>query len=75
MGCFPAFLARVALFFTWVSTPLVSRAFHGGWFLPLLGIFFLPVTTLVYVLVSAIGDGVVGRALGRPGLPVRTGHP
>ena len=43
-----------------VSTALVSRAFHGGWLLPLLGIIFLPLTTLVYVLVYYISNGVTG---------------
>ncbi len=33
----------------------------GGWLLPLLGILFLPLTTLVYVLVSALsGSDVTG---------------
>ena len=55
------FFARLALLFVWVLTPLVNRAFHGGWLLPLLGILFLPLTTLVYVLVYALsGSGVTG---------------
>jgi len=54
------FFARVALFFVWILTPLVNHAFHGGWLLPLLGIIFLPCTTLVYVLVYAPGIGVTG---------------
>jgi hypothetical protein len=65
MGCFPALLARVALFAAWVATPLVGRAFHGGiggWLLPLLGLIFLPVTTLAYVVVYEIGNGVTGWA-------------
>ncbi len=65
MGCLPALLSRVALLATWIFTPLVSRAFHGGiggWLLPLLGIIFLPVTTLAYVVVYALGNGVTGGA-------------
>ena len=65
MGCFPALLARVALFAAWVATPLVGNAFHGGiggWLLPLLGLLFLPVTTLAYVVVYALGNGVTGGA-------------
>jgi hypothetical protein len=61
MGCLAALFARLALLFVWVSTPLVNRAFHGGWLLPLLGIIFLPITTLVYVLVYSISSGVTGR--------------
>jgi hypothetical protein len=52
--------ARLALLLVWVLTPLVNRAFHGGWLLPLLGILFLPFTTLIYVLVYAPGSGVIG---------------
>ena len=53
-------LARVGLVVVWVTTPLVTRAFHGGWILPLLGVFFLPVTTLTYTVVSALAGGVTG---------------
>ena len=60
MGCLIALVARLALLVVWVSTPLVNRAFHGGWLLPLLGILFLPLTTLVYVLVYYISGGVTG---------------
>jgi hypothetical protein len=65
MGCFPALLARVALFSAWVATSWVGSAFDGGiggWLLPLLGLIFLPVTTLAYVVVSALGNGVTGGA-------------
>jgi hypothetical protein len=55
-----ALFARLALFAIWVSTPLVSRAFSGGWLLPLLGLLFLPLTALVYVLVSALAGSVTG---------------
>lgn len=55
-----AILARVALLCVWIWTPLVTRAFQGVWPLPLLGLLFLPVTTLVYVLVSVPGVGVTG---------------
>jgi hypothetical protein len=55
------FFARLALLVVWIVTPLVNRAFHGGWLLPLLGILFLPLTTLVYVLVYSLsGSGVTG---------------
>ncbi|HEX6121837.1 MAG TPA: hypothetical protein VFY89_01690, partial [Ktedonobacterales bacterium] len=62
MGCLLALLARVALLVVWLTTPLVTRAFSGGWLLPLLGILFLPLTTLAYVLVYAYGHGVTGWA-------------
>jgi hypothetical protein len=56
-----ALFSRIALLCVWIWTPLVGRAFHGGWLLPLLGILLLPITTLVYVLVYSLsGNGVTG---------------
>jgi hypothetical protein len=60
MAWFVSLLARLALLLVWVLTPLVNRAFHGGWVLPLLGILILPITTLVYVLVYFISGSVTG---------------
>ena len=60
MSWFVALFARLALLIVWLSTPLVQRAFHGGWILPLLGILILPITTLAYVLVYAISGDVSG---------------
>lgn len=57
-GCVGVFFPRVALFFIWVLTSLVSRAFNGI-LVPLLGFLFLPYTTLVYVLVYSPGHGGV----------------
>src|SRR2546426_8423321 len=55
-----ALFSRIALLCVWIWTPLVARAFHGGWLLPLLGIILLPITTLVYVLVYSISGSVTG---------------
>ncbi len=55
-----ALFARLVLLVVWLSTPLVQRAFHGDWILPLLGILFLPITTLTYVLVYYISGSVTG---------------
>ena len=60
MSWLVALFARLALLFVWLSTPLVDRAFHGGWLLPLLGILILPITTLAYVLVYSISGSVTG---------------
>ncbi len=60
MSWFVALFARLALLVVWLSTALVNRAFHGGWLLPLLGILLLPITTLTYVLVSALAGSVTG---------------
>jgi len=40
---------RLGLFLLWAFTNYVDRAF-SGWFLPLLGLIFMPWTTLFYVL-------------------------
>src|SRR5262245_24098590 len=63
-GCLFALAAasapRLVLLFTWLFTPLVSRAFHSAFLVPLLGIIFLPFTTLMYVLVWSPAVGVTG---------------
>jgi hypothetical protein len=52
MPCLIALLAlispRLALILTWIFTDVLSRAFDS-WFLPILGFFLLPWTTLAYV--------------------------
>ncbi len=55
-----AFAPRLALILVWLFTPLVSRAFDALILIPILGLVFLPLTTLVYVLVFIPGTGVVG---------------
>ncbi len=64
MGCLIFLLAligpRVALFFVWVSTNFVQRAFDG-FLVPFLGLLVLPWTTLMYVLVyDGAGVSVLG---------------
>jgi len=63
MGCLLALLAaispRLALILVWIFTNLVDRAFEG-FLLPLLGLVFLPLTTLVYVLAYQPLVGVTG---------------
>jgi hypothetical protein len=58
MPCFAALLAlispRLALFFIWIFSDILSRAFDS-WFLPLLGFFLLPWTTLAYAVMWDIG--------------------
>ncbi|HKB20584.1 MAG TPA: hypothetical protein VKC65_06175 [Gaiellaceae bacterium] len=61
MPCLFALIAvlspRLGLLFLWLFTPWVDKAF-AGWFLPLLGLIFLPWTTLMYVLVDAPAGGI-----------------
>jgi hypothetical protein len=63
MGCLLALLAalspRLALVLVWIFTNLVDRAFEG-FLLPLLGLIFLPLTTLIYVLAYRPVVGVTG---------------
>ena len=51
---------RLVLLATWLFTSRVAVAFHHGLFLPLLGLLFLPFTTLMFVLAYAPGSGVRG---------------
>jgi len=61
VGCLFALLAlispRLALFFIWIFSSLLSQAFDS-WIIPLLGFFLLPWTTLAYV---AFWDWGAGR--------------
>jgi hypothetical protein len=64
MGCLVALFAlispRVALFFVWIFSDWLSRAFDS-WFLPFLGFFLLPWTTLAYAAMWVYGsNGVHG---------------
>jgi hypothetical protein len=64
MGCLFAVIAvlspRLALALVWIFTNEVTKAFHGAIIWPLLGLIFLPFTTLIYCLVYATGTGVTG---------------
>ena len=64
MGClialFALFSPRLALFAIWIFSDMLSRAFDS-WFVPLLGFFLLPWTTLAYaVMWSSGGNRVYG---------------
>ena len=64
MGClfaiFGGLFPRLAVLFIWLARPaLFASAMGGRWFLPLLGIIFLPFTTLMYILLWTPG-GLVG---------------
>ncbi len=52
MPCFLLFIVllfpRVTLLLLWLFSGYLQRAFHGGLLVPVLGFFFLPLTTLVY---------------------------
>jgi hypothetical protein len=50
---------RLALFFVWLFSNLLSRAFESS-LVPLLGFFVLPWTTLMYALMWDSGSRVIG---------------
>jgi hypothetical protein len=61
MGCLFILLTmlspRLGIVVVWALTNYVSRAFDT-WFWPLLGLIFLPWTTLIYILVAAPAGGI-----------------
>jgi hypothetical protein len=58
MPCFAALVAlispRLALIFVWLFSDILSRSMDS-WFLPLLGFFLLPWTTLAYAIMWDVG--------------------
>lgn len=63
MGClfavFAGLFPRLGVFLLWLARPvLFSAAFGGSLLLPVLGIIFLPFTTLIYALVWSPGIGL-----------------
>ena len=81
MGCLFALFAgvfpRLALFIVWVARPKIVDAAFDSWIWPLLGLIFLPWTTLAYLVVWSPVGGVSGAewivvALGRPRLSSRS---
>ena len=63
MGCLVVLLAflspRLALFAIFLFSDLLSQAFDS-WFVPFLGFFLLPWTTLAYAVMWSSADQVVG---------------
>jgi hypothetical protein len=55
-GLFP----RLALLILWIARPALVDAAFTTFILPLLGIIFLPFTTLIYVIVYVPGVGLTG---------------
>lgn len=55
-GLFP----RLGVLFIWLARPaLFNSAFGGSWLWPLLGVIFLPFTTLMYIILWGPG-GLIG---------------
>lgn len=54
------FFPRLATLLLWIARPnMVSNAFNG-WLLPILGIIFLPFTTLMYIILMQGVGGLTG---------------
>src|SRR5690348_6751414 len=49
---------RLGIIFLWAFTNYVEKAFNGAWIWPLLGLIFLPWTTLLYILVAGPVGGI-----------------
>jgi hypothetical protein len=61
LALFAAFLPRVADIFIWIARPqMFMNAFNNMVLWPILGIIFLPFTTLFYVVLYTPGVGLVG---------------
>ncbi len=58
---FAAAFPRFGTLFIWLARPkMFSAAFNGSWLWPVLGIIFLPFTTLMYVFLWTPGIGLFG---------------
>jgi hypothetical protein len=58
---FAGFFPRVADIILWIARPTWFMApFNGAWIWPMLGVIFLPFTTLFYVFMWTPGVGLTG---------------
>lgn len=64
MGCLfvlmAAFAPRLVVIFAWIARPNYFDVVFDTWIFPLLGVIFLPFTTLMVLLVGAPPLGVTG---------------
>jgi hypothetical protein len=64
MGCLfvllAAFAPRLIVVFAWIARPAYFGSVFDTWVFPLLGLIFLPFTTLMWLLVGAPPQGVTG---------------
>ena len=64
MGCLlallGAFAPRIAFLIIWIARPVYVDAVFDTFIFPLLGLIFLPFTTLIYVLLDAPPVGIAG---------------
>ncbi|HEY7659930.1 MAG TPA: hypothetical protein VIC58_04965 [Actinomycetota bacterium] len=64
MGCLfvllAAFAPRLIVLFAWIARPTYFDAVFDTWIFPLLGVIFLPFTTLMWLFLGAPPQGVEG---------------
>jgi hypothetical protein len=64
MGCLlaimAAFVPRLVFLIIWIARPVYIDAVFDTFIFPLLGLIFLPFTTLIYVLLDAPPVGIAG---------------
>jgi hypothetical protein len=64
MGCLlvllAAFAPRLVVIFAWIARPTYFDAVFDTWVFPLLGIIFLPFTTLMWLLLGAPPEEIQG---------------
>jgi hypothetical protein len=64
LGCLLAFSAavapRVVLILAWIFSDRWDTVWQGDWIMPLLGIIFLPYTTIMYLLTWTLVGGIEG---------------
>lgn len=48
LGCLLAFPARMIIIILVISTDIIGRGFQGSFWIPFLGFFFAPITTIAY---------------------------
>jgi hypothetical protein len=62
-GCLTGFVAglsRIFLVMAWIARPGTFDAVFGSWIVPCLGFFFLPFTTLIYIILYTPGVALSG---------------
>jgi hypothetical protein len=60
LGLAIAFAPRIMLILAWIFSDRWDVVWQGNWIVPLLGIIFLPYTTVMYLLVWTPGIGLTG---------------
>ena len=55
-----AFAPRIMLILAWIFSDRWDVVWQGNWFWPLLGIIFLPYTTVMYLLIWTPVGGITG---------------